>query len=163
MNILSMYLHRYLRLTPMLCGLIFMTMTLVRFLASGPFWPFMIDHFTGTCTRYWWSTLFYVQNYVNPNALVIIETIEQFKVNFLANFSNFLPFHSKCFAQAWYLSPDMHLFLISPFVVYLLHRYKMKAIFVFLVLMLACFGFTVAIHLIYNFTNLYGFFHIFIL
>lgn len=131
MNICSMYLHRYLRFTPMVCGLIFMTMTLVRFTSSGPFWPFMIDHFTGSCRRYWWSTLFYVQNYVNPNAM--------------------------CYAHAWYLSPDMHLFLLSPLVVYLIHRYKMKAILLFLIVILGCFGTTVAIHLIYNFTNLYVF------
>lgn len=124
-----MYLHRYLRLTPMLIGVIFMTMTLVRFMSSGPFWPFMIDHFTGSCGPFWWSTLFHVQNYVNPSAM--------------------------CYVQAWYLSPDMHLFLFSPFAVYLIHRYKMKAIYGFLIVIFGSFGLTVAIHLIYDFTILY--------
>lgn len=128
-NIWSMYLHRYLRLTPMLFALIFMTMTLVRFIGSGPFWPFMIDHFVGSCGRFWWSTAFYMQNYVNPSAM--------------------------CYAQAWYLSPDMHFFLVSPLVIYLIHRYKSKAIWSILVVMLGSCVLTVALHLIYNFTILY--------
>lgn len=134
MNVGLMYLHRYLRLTPMLCALAFLTMTLVRFMGSGPLWPFTIDHFTGSCNRYWWSALLHVQNYVNPSAM--------------------------CFAHAWYLSPDMQLFVISPFVVYLLHRYRMKAILMFFIVMLGCFAATVVIHLKYNLVTLYVF-HIF--
>lgn len=155
MNIWSMYLHRYLRLTPMLVGVIFLTMTLVRFMGSGPFWPFMIDHFTGSCTRYWWSTLLYVQNYVNPHAVVSKKISKKKFIKFSVHFLIFLfYFISQCFAQAWYLSPDMHLFVLSPFVVYFLHRYRMKAILTFLAVILGSFVFTVAIHLIYNFTDL---------
>lgn len=147
-----MYLHRFLRLTPLLSASILMTI-LARFMGSGPFWPFTgryikliqlihpiftffisnciftVDHLVGTCGRYWWSTLFYVQNYANQDAL--------------------------CYPHTWYLSADMQLFVISPFVIYLIHRYKMKTIIGLLVAILGCMGYKFIIHQIYNITHLY--------
>lgn len=49
---------------------ILLTMTLARFVSSGPFWPFIMDHLIGNCERYWWSTALFIQNYVNPTSLV---------------------------------------------------------------------------------------------
>lgn len=45
-------------------------MTLLRFLGNGPFWPSTIEFLSKQCERHWWSTLLYVQNYVNPTDLV---------------------------------------------------------------------------------------------
>lgn len=70
LDVFSLYLHRFLRLTPLLGASIVMTMTLARFTGSGPFWPFTMDHLSGHCERYWWSTFLYIQNYVNPTELV---------------------------------------------------------------------------------------------
>lgn len=76
-----MYLNRFFRLTPLLGASILMTM-LIRFLGTGgPFWPFAIDHLVGTCGRYWWSTLFYVQNYANQDALVSLNVNETLNSN----------------------------------------------------------------------------------
>lgn len=51
------------------------SMSLQRFLGNGPLWPIMNENLSGHCTLNWWSTLLYVQNYVNPNAIVSIRHI----------------------------------------------------------------------------------------
>lgn len=70
LNILLVYLHRYLRLTPLLgMGFLF-SMSLMRFLGSGPFWPNIVKTQSEQCDKYWWSALLYAQNYVNPKEIV---------------------------------------------------------------------------------------------
>lgn len=150
-----MYFNRFVRLSPLLGACILMTM-LVRFLASGPFWPFAIDHLVGTCGRYWWSTLSFTQNYVNQDALVSVMYLQHqffFFNQLLASFS--FGFNFKCYPHAWYLSVDMQLFAISPFVVYLIHRYRRKAIIGLVVVILGCMAYTFIIHVMYNITHLY--------
>lgn len=70
LNIPLVYFHRYLRLTPLLGISILFTVSLLRFLGNGPLWPSIIDAFSERCERHWWTTLLYVQNYVNPSDLV---------------------------------------------------------------------------------------------
>lgn len=77
MNVFYVYLHRYVRMTPLLAVCILVSMTLLRFMGNGPVWPIMLDFNTGHCERYWWSTLIYVQNYVNPKNIVSIDAILQ--------------------------------------------------------------------------------------
>lgn len=69
-NIFSMYLHRYLRLTPSLAAAILLTTTVYRFLGNGPLWKGVSVITTDLCHDYWWSALLYVQNYVNPTKIV---------------------------------------------------------------------------------------------
>ena len=71
-KIFSVYLHRYVRMTPLLAVSMLVSMSLLRFLGNGPFWPIVLDFNTGHCEHYWWSTLIYVQNYVNPKNIVSI-------------------------------------------------------------------------------------------
>lgn len=40
----------------------------------------------------------------------------------------YFSFFFKCYSHAWYLSVDMQVFVLSPFVVYLIHRFELKAI-----------------------------------
>lgn len=70
LNIISIYLHRYLRLTPLLGASFLFTMSLLRFLGNGPVWPITLEFLSGGCDRYWWSSLLYTQNYVNPESIV---------------------------------------------------------------------------------------------
>lgn len=70
LNVLAMYLHRYLRLTPLLAVCVFMNVSIVRYLGSGPLWPKKIANAEITCGRFWPSILLYVQNYVNPDQKV---------------------------------------------------------------------------------------------
>lgn len=89
LDIFSLYLHRLLRLTPILGASILITMTLARFISSGPFWPFMMDHLTGNCERYWWSTALFIQNYVNPTSLVKLLECDDRNELFFKPFNNF--------------------------------------------------------------------------
>lgn len=90
-NIFLYYLHRYLRLTPAVAILIPIHAFLVPYMGSGPFWGGIDTGYSEACREYWWSSLLYIQNFVNSNA-------------------------QNCMPQTWYLSVDMQLFLLSPFV-----------------------------------------------
>lgn len=65
-----MYLHRYLRLTPVVAAFILFTVSLMRHMGSGPLWNTYIDVADKLCVNNWWSTLLYVQNYVHPDSMV---------------------------------------------------------------------------------------------
>lgn len=91
-----MYLHRYLRYTPVLMMLILFFVAFPKHLGSGPFYD--LDSYVPQCEKYWWSALLHVQNYVNPNQL--------------------------CFDWSWYLSVDFHLFVLSPLMIYPLWKWK---------------------------------------
>ncbi|GLV35556.1 uncharacterized protein CBL_01294 [Carabus blaptoides fortunei] len=75
-------------LTPSLAVMVLLHVTLIRYLGSGPNWPEVTAYLEGNCQKYWWSTLLYIQNYVNPD--------------------------NTCITQTWYLSVDMQLFIVSP-------------------------------------------------
>uniref|UniRef100_A0A6P7GWX3 Nose resistant to fluoxetine protein 6-like n=1 Tax=Diabrotica virgifera virgifera TaxID=50390 RepID=A0A6P7GWX3_DIAVI len=98
------YLHRYLRLTPALAGIVLVSATLLRYFGSGPRWPITVISFEGFCKRYWWTTLLYIQNWVN------VETM--------------------CVGHSWYVNVDMQLFLLSPLIFWLLTNYPKTGIFV---------------------------------
>ncbi|KAL3271387.1 hypothetical protein HHI36_021871 [Cryptolaemus montrouzieri] len=86
-----MYLHRYLRLTPAVAILVLLYGTgLLSYISDGPRWGSIQDLLINGCSEYWWSALLYIQNYENVQNL--------------------------CMSQTWYLSVDMQLFLLSPFI-----------------------------------------------
>lgn len=60
----------------------------------------------------------------------------------------------KCFPHVWYLSADMQLFIISPLVVYLIHRYQMTTIWFLFIMILGCVGYSVGIHIMFDIDNL---------
>lgn len=64
------YFHRYLRLTPVFAVAIFFTITLMRFLGSGPLWPFAISNIAAKCEKYWWAALLYINNYIREGGMV---------------------------------------------------------------------------------------------
>lgn len=111
-NYFRMYLHRYLRYTPVLMILILFFVSLAKFLGSGPF--FNLEAYTSPCENYWWSALLHIQNYVNPNELVKnLKLIKRQTLN-----ESF-----QCLDWSWYLSVDFHLFIISPALIYPLWRW----------------------------------------
>ena len=65
-NIWLVYLHRLVRIFPLMAVSILIGMTLLRFFGDGPVWPIMLDYLFGGCDQYWWSTLFFIQNYAHP-------------------------------------------------------------------------------------------------
>lgn len=66
-NVALYYLHRYLQLTPVLAVLILIYTNLLKHLGTGPMWSYIQYNYVENCRKYWWSTLLYIQNYVNIN------------------------------------------------------------------------------------------------
>ncbi|KAF5288410.1 hypothetical protein FQR65_LT12023 [Abscondita terminalis] len=90
-NIIFYYINRIIRLTPALAITVLISATIMRHFGTGPIWPSIRDTLiVDSCAKYWWSSLLYVQNYVNPG------------------------FKSVCNLPTWYLSLDMQLFILSP-------------------------------------------------
>ncbi|XP_057653859.1 nose resistant to fluoxetine protein 6-like isoform X1 [Diorhabda carinulata] len=94
-KILKHYLHRYIRLTPSVVGVVLLHITVVKYLGSGPNWTLMVD-LAGRCQKSWWSTILYIQNIVNVDKM--------------------------CADQTWYLNVDMQLYLMSPLIFWSLKK-----------------------------------------
>ncbi|XP_017075501.2 LOW QUALITY PROTEIN: nose resistant to fluoxetine protein 6 [Drosophila eugracilis] len=108
-----MYLHRLVRLTPVLALAVLIFMTLFNRLDSGPLW----QQFTGSsdlCSDTWWATLLYVQNYAAPGRM--------------------------CLGHSWYLAVDMQLYIISPLLLIALYKWGKKAVGGIVLLILLLFG-----------------------
>lgn len=80
-NVLSLYIHRYIRLTPIVGVCILLIVSLYRFAGSGPLWNRFIEDESEKCEKYWWLTLLYVQNYVNVQMRVsrLPSSVSQFQ------------------------------------------------------------------------------------
>ncbi|XP_044739779.1 O-acyltransferase like protein-like [Chrysoperla carnea] len=89
-DITVFYIHRYLRLTPAYAAVIILYMTFFIKLGTGPNWKTANQGFQNECKEYWWSSLLYIQNFVNPE--------------------------NRCISQTWYLSVDMQLYILSPLI-----------------------------------------------
>lgn len=72
-NIPMLYFHRYLRLTPIFAMMVLIIASILRYLGSGPIWPSLMESEVKTCQKWWWSSMLYVQNYVNPSDLVNVQ------------------------------------------------------------------------------------------
>ncbi|ALC49559.1 CG42329, partial [Drosophila busckii] len=113
LNVPLMYLHRLVRLTPVLAVAVLLFMTLFWRLDSGPLW----QQFTSAhklCNDTWWATLLYVQNYAAAGRM--------------------------CLGHSWYLAVDMQLFLLSPLLLLPLWRWRRRAVAGIVVLMLLLLG-----------------------
>ncbi|XP_043199778.1 nose resistant to fluoxetine protein 6-like [Amphibalanus amphitrite] len=90
-NIIMYYVHRYIRLTPVLAMVIAFVSTLYRHIGNGPFWSNIAENGSPeVCSEYWWRNLLYVNNLFDPQEL--------------------------CLGQTWYLANDMQMFIASPIV-----------------------------------------------
>ncbi|XP_069694765.1 nose resistant to fluoxetine protein 6-like [Periplaneta americana] len=98
-NIPLHYLHRYIRLTPVIAVLLLIQLSLMDHLGSGPLWSGN-EFITDTCRENWWAMLLYIQNYYYGEQM--------------------------CFMHSWYLSVDMQLFWLSPIFLYPLLRWPRK-------------------------------------
>lgn len=95
-----LYLKRYLRITIPLAALVVFTLGLLKNASSGPLWHDIVDRHVQMCEDWWWTTLLYISNHVNPGAYCV--------------------FHS------WYLNVDMQLYFLSPLVLYPLWRLRKR-------------------------------------
>ncbi|XP_041450213.1 nose resistant to fluoxetine protein 6-like [Drosophila obscura] len=131
LNIPMMYLHRYLRLTPVLALAIIIYMKILPIVADGPLYGSVtFDNYT-VCEETWYWTLLYVQNYAT-------DTI--------------------CLGHSWYLAVDMQLYIISPLLLIALYKWGRKgaaAIFVLMLLLASGLFVTMVIgkHSLFSQTN----------
>ncbi|KAJ8921959.1 hypothetical protein NQ315_008593 [Exocentrus adspersus] len=91
-NVLILYVARYIRLTPSYIVVIGLYTTYLYRSGSGPLWESKINLEKERCVNSWWANILYINNYVNTNQL--------------------------CMFQSWYLAVDYHLFIISPIIIF---------------------------------------------
>ncbi|KAJ8985402.1 hypothetical protein NQ317_007560 [Molorchus minor] len=124
-----MILHRYLRLTPALLVMYLTGISIFRHFGNGPLWDLTTSLAT-TCKKYWWSFFLYIQNYYNYDDI--------------------------CFTQTWYVSADMQMFVLAPFIlipISLQLKYKSGfhlAMLELICINLFCIALPIAIKLVYQ-------------
>ncbi|XP_076627232.1 nose resistant to fluoxetine protein 6 [Colletes latitarsis] len=99
-NVIGLYLHRYIRLTPAYAMMIGFYATLFYKLGTGPQWDQTVGQNRDFCRENWWTNLLYVNNYVNLDKI--------------------------CLSQSWYLATDMQLVWLSPIFLYPMLRFTQK-------------------------------------
>ena len=67
LNIPVMYLHRYLRLTPMLAIIMLFVVSLLKYCGTGPNWDYVISAPIGDWKIGWWRDMLYIQNYFDDS------------------------------------------------------------------------------------------------
>ncbi|KAJ3657729.1 hypothetical protein Zmor_009513 [Zophobas morio] len=96
------YIHRILRLTPSLAMVVLFSATLLKHMGRGPFWPIVDEMFQKPCEENWWSTLIYLQIFINPD--------------------------NQCVGQAWYLAVDTQMYFLSPLIFFPLVKWPKQTI-----------------------------------
>ncbi|KAH8385578.1 hypothetical protein KR200_000705 [Drosophila serrata] len=112
LNVPLMYLHRLMRILPVLAIAILVYIRIMRIVSGGPMFKggYMA---TSTCESNWYWTLLFVNNYTKD----------------------------ACPGHTWYLSVDMQLFILSPILLISLYKWGKKAaagIVVLIVLLSGC-------------------------
>ena len=113
LNIVMYYVHRYIRLTPVMMAVIGCVATLEMYAFSGPWQSFQSGDGSASqlCRDGWWKNMLYINNIVDMGA--------------------------QCIGQTWYLANDMQMFLFSPLV--LLPLYHWPVLGQLWIIFLVCF------------------------
>ncbi|XP_044249206.2 nose resistant to fluoxetine protein 6-like isoform X1 [Drosophila takahashii] len=98
LNVPLMYLHRLIRIVPLLAMSILIYTKLMGLVADGPLFK---GGFSGktVCENGWYRTMLFVNNY----------------------------FYERCLGHTWYLAADMQLFILSPILLICLYKWGNKA------------------------------------
>ncbi|XP_046386956.1 nose resistant to fluoxetine protein 6-like [Ischnura elegans] len=92
---LKLIFFRYVRLTPTVLFIVLFYASLLNKMGSGPFWNSTMNRERDNCQENWWTNVLYVNNYVNPDKM--------------------------CVLQSWYLPCDTHFFILAIPLLQLLH------------------------------------------
>lgn len=63
------------RILPVLAAIIWISATLLQYFGSGPYWYYLIQYFQKPCEERWWTSLLFIQNYVNVDSMVRMYTV----------------------------------------------------------------------------------------
>ncbi|XP_032311857.1 nose resistant to fluoxetine protein 6 [Drosophila ananassae] len=110
LNIPMMYLHRYLRLAPIVAVAILVYLHLLPLISKGPVSEDLAVFDYSVCSNNWYRNMLFVQNYASVSEI--------------------------CLPHTWYLAVDMQLYILAPFVLLALYKWGTKAAGAILVLML---------------------------
>lgn len=67
LNIPKLYLHRYLRITPVLAFLILISLSIMKYFGETPLYSQVYHNiFKRRCEKNWWAALLHIQNYYDP-------------------------------------------------------------------------------------------------
>ena len=92
-NLLLLYLHRYLRLLPILFFVYLFGRYLFAYIDNGTNYDWVRNIIVSNCKTYWWTNFLYINNIVPWDM------------------------NSQCIGWAWYLANDMQFFLLSPLLI----------------------------------------------
>ncbi|CAG9806050.1 unnamed protein product [Chironomus riparius] len=119
LNIPRMIWRRYIRYTPVYSALILAVVSFSKVILQGPFY---IEELRASCVKNWWMTLLHVLNYLQQKDM--------------------------CLNHGWYLSADFQLFIISPFIILMIHKYGKKFLLIPAVLFLATIIYIISISMV---------------
>ncbi|XP_055913297.1 nose resistant to fluoxetine protein 6-like [Eupeodes corollae] len=128
LNIIMMYVHRYIRLTPVVASGLLFIFSLNEIIGTGPFRQSTIN--SEKCKGDWWGILLYMQNYF---------------------------FKSKCYGRTWYLAIDFQLYILSPLILIPMWKWGKKFAPVLVALALMSIGCVMTVYITSGFTDLRGF------
>ncbi|KAG7196866.1 hypothetical protein KM043_014500 [Ampulex compressa] len=123
LNISLLYVFRYIRLTPAYLVMIGFYVTWLTKLDMGPLW-FKMENEKERCLSSWWANILYINNYVNEDKI--------------------------CMFQSWYLCVDTQLYVLAPFIIYPLWRWKKIGTFILLCATGISIGIPFTVTLLYN-------------
>ncbi|XP_055842820.1 nose resistant to fluoxetine protein 6-like [Episyrphus balteatus] len=130
LNIIMMYVHRYIRLTPLVAASLLYTFSVNELIYTGPFREKTLG--TDNCTpENWWPILLYIQNYFIHEP--------------------------ECFSRSWYLAIDFQLYIFAPFLLIATWRWGKKFIPVLVALSLMSIACVMTIFITNGYTNLRSF------
>jgi peptidoglycan/LPS O-acetylase OafA/YrhL len=82
------YIHRYFRLTPTFMLVVLVSVNLTAYFGRGPLFPSLHGFEPEGCSKYWWTSLLYVNNLIKPDGM--------------------------CLGVTWYLANDMQFHWVAP-------------------------------------------------
>ena len=93
------YIHRYLRITPLYLFVLLFFWSLSMHLGSGPVW-WLYWHYNDSCPDYWYSNILYLNNFIPDGK------------------------GSNCLGPSWYLANDMQFFIVATITIYIYHKFS---------------------------------------
>lgn len=158
-NLIKFYLHRYIRMTPLMMVIIGFCATVLRYLGQGPAWLESIMMFDKWCEDNWWINALYLHNFVKRETMVSVDLLRknnfsQHKLQIIRYFIDYLHLlhlHPQCLSHSWYSAVDMQLYLISPFIILPLFYLPILGWIIVFGLLIGSFGITAYLTVVNHF------------
>lgn len=116
--------HRILKIWPSYFFCLMFFWKLSAYLGNGPLWN-DYTNFVGSCDDNYWKNLLYIDNFYKDD--------------------------NRCFPWGWYLSNDLQMFLVAPFLIYLYAKNQKKGVIVLSVMLFLSFLSSFLVSYINNF------------